>query len=429
MNSVSADGWWVQQLPPLPPCIPNPPPTVSPRRHNCIPTISWKHSSSTTSTNGSHRNHVCTYCIPTLDTAGVWLVSLGGVGWGAGGQGAGGQGVVTYASHVEMNQNEIKWSTFFLGANQGIKTNSEWLISTDQCTFSDTKEVWLFCPLNSHRIKQSRTSIRSDQVIKDDFCWSGFLIPVANASTGSTYVTTPWGWGGVKSGTRVGHCDKESAMLPRFLEWDLVQPFLRSNLFSLFLYSGSTSLPSTSQVRSTSVGARPQVVATASLGAPRSLPTENLALRVQYLESVCGSLQREKKGMEEEFGRQRKKFMNNMIQMEAELNLQKQTVEKFSNEVRELSTQLLTRDEELNNLQMVSRLSDSSVREMFDAERVKYEEEIASLRGKIEGWIVMFSLWIVYILLVAVIPHDFDTDSVWCASCLPSSNTWTSWDS
>ena len=127
--------------------------------------------------------------------------------------------------------------------------------------------------------------------------------------------------------------------------------------------------------------------------------------------------------MEEEFGRQRKKFMNNMIQMEAELNLQKQTVEKFSNEVRELSTQLLTRDEELNNLQMVSRLSDSSVREMFDAERVKYEEEIASLRGKIEGWIVMFSLWIVYILLVAVIPHDCDTDSVWCASCLPSSNT------
>lgn len=115
-------------------------------------------------------------------------------------------------------------------------------------------------------------------------------------------------------------------------------------------------------------------------------------LRVQYLESVCGSLQREKKGMEEEFGRQRKKFMNNMIQMEAELNLQKQTVEKFSNEVRELSTQLLTRDEELNNLQMVSRLSDSSVREMFDVERVKYEEEIASLRGKIEGWIVMFSL-------------------------------------
>lgn len=96
--------------------------------------------------------------------------------------------------------------------------------------------------------------------------------------------------------------------------------------------------------------------------------------------------------MEEEFGRQRKKFMNNMIQMEAELNLQKQTVEKFSNEVRELSTQLLSRDEELNNLQMVSRLSDSSVREMFDAERVKYEEEIASLRAKIEGWIVMFSL-------------------------------------
>jgi len=27
---------------------------------------------------------------------------------------------------------------FFLGADQGIKMNSEQLISTDQCTFSDT---------------------------------------------------------------------------------------------------------------------------------------------------------------------------------------------------------------------------------------------------------------------------------------------------
>jgi len=33
---------------------------------------------------------------------------------------------------------------------------------------------------------------RSDQAIKDDFHQSRFLITVTNASTGDTYVTTPW---------------------------------------------------------------------------------------------------------------------------------------------------------------------------------------------------------------------------------------------
>jgi len=36
-----------------------------------------------------------------------------------------------------------------LGFEQGIKTNSEPLISTDQNTFSDNTEMWRrFCPLN-----------------------------------------------------------------------------------------------------------------------------------------------------------------------------------------------------------------------------------------------------------------------------------------
>jgi len=52
--------------------------------------------------------------------------------------------------------------------------------------------VATFCPLNSRRIKRSRASERSDQAIKDDFHRSRFLIPVANASTGDVYVTTPW---------------------------------------------------------------------------------------------------------------------------------------------------------------------------------------------------------------------------------------------
>ena len=32
---------------------------------------------------------------------------------------------------------------FFLGVDQGIKMNSERLISTDQHIFTDTKEAWL----------------------------------------------------------------------------------------------------------------------------------------------------------------------------------------------------------------------------------------------------------------------------------------------
>lgn len=41
-----------------------------------------------------------------------------------------------------------------------------------------------------------------------------------------------------------------------------------------------------------------------------------MKLRLQYLEGMVSRLEREKKGMEEEFGRQRKKFMNEMIQSE-----------------------------------------------------------------------------------------------------------------
>ena len=70
--------------------------------------------------------------------------------------------------------------------------NSERLhvLSTDQRTFIDTKEEWLHVRF-VRKIKQSRASKQSDQVIKDDFNRSRFLIPVANASTGNAYVTTP----------------------------------------------------------------------------------------------------------------------------------------------------------------------------------------------------------------------------------------------
>ena len=52
------------------------------------------------------------------------------------------QGVVTdvtCGSVCDRDQNGImQVFKFFLGADQGIKTNSEQLISTDQHTFSDT---------------------------------------------------------------------------------------------------------------------------------------------------------------------------------------------------------------------------------------------------------------------------------------------------
>ena len=56
------------------------------------------------------------------------------------------QRVVRYVLPVEVLATGIKWnqaiSTLF-GTDQGIKMNSEQLISSEQCTFSDTNEAWL----------------------------------------------------------------------------------------------------------------------------------------------------------------------------------------------------------------------------------------------------------------------------------------------
>ena len=81
--------------------------------------------------------------------------------------------------------------------------------------------------------------------------------------------------------------------------------------------------------------------------------------------------------------------MNHMTELENEISLTKQTNKKLSEEVRELSTQLLYRDEELKSVTTSSKMADAQNREAFDVDRVKYEEEIASLRqilnGEIEG--------------------------------------------
>lgn len=114
-------------------------------------------------------------------------------------------------------------------------------------------------------------------------------------------------------------------------------------------------------------------------------PVATLTIRVKHLESLCGKLTREKTDMEEDFGRQRKSFMNQMAHSDAQLTLCKQRVEKYSKEVQELSMQLLTKDEELQNITIAAGITEASLREGFDTDRVKYEEEIASLRKIVSG--------------------------------------------
>ena len=105
-------------------------------------------------------------------------------------QSAKGSHIDACRSVCDQDQNEIKWSTFFLGADQGIKTNSEKLISSDQHTFSDTQQAWqrfiLWTLVESSDQEPQNGAIKQSRTI---FHRSIFLIPVANASTGDIYVT------------------------------------------------------------------------------------------------------------------------------------------------------------------------------------------------------------------------------------------------
>ena len=73
-----------------------------------------------------------------------------------------------------------------------------------------------------------------------------------------------------------------------------------------------------------------------------------LGLRVQYMETVCADLQKEKKVMEEQFGQQRKKFMNLMVQKDTELSVVKKSVEQFSSEAQRLGQQLRLKEDEVS---------------------------------------------------------------------------------
>ncbi|XP_064392393.1 rab GTPase-binding effector protein 1-like [Halichondria panicea] len=110
------------------------------------------------------------------------------------------------------------------------------------------------------------------------------------------------------------------------------------------------------------------------------MSTDPLKLKVQHLEQLCGKLQKEKSETQEEFGKQRKKFMDKLVEVESERTLLANTIERYNTEIREISTQLMAKDEEVNNVRVVAKMSTKQAREDFDVDRVKYEEEIASLR-------------------------------------------------
>ena len=136
---------------------------------------------------------------------------------------------------------------------------------------------------------------------------------------------------------------------------------------------------------STAVGSNALASGTTTLPGGTPPNADNTLLRLHYLEQLCGTLTKEKKTIENNFGRQRKKFMNHILQSDATIAKANSNNESLSNEVRELSTQLLLKDEEVKDIRMASKIMESQAKEAFDADRVKYEEEIASLRQILTG--------------------------------------------
>lgn len=161
-------------------------------------------------------------------------------------------------------------------------------------------------------------------------------------------------------------------------------------------HSPSKQQSSSSRQRTTSgspgfTGPTTPAGASPSLGQPY-IPTmspggspNTMALRVKHLEELCGKLSREKSEIEEDFGRQRKSFMNQMAHCDGELSRYKHSMDKYSMEVQDLSRVLLRKEEELQNVTIAAGITDATIRERFDADRVVYEEEIASLRKIVSG--------------------------------------------
>lgn len=65
------------------------------------------------------------------------------------------------------------------------------------------------------------------------------------------------------------------------------------------------------------------------------------------MENLCQDLQREKNVMEDQFGQQRRKFMNLMVQKDEELSRVKRSVEQLSSELQHWQQQIRDKEEEV----------------------------------------------------------------------------------
>ena len=77
--------------------------------------------------------------------------------------------------------------------------------------------------------------------------------------------------------------------------------------------------------------------------------------------------------------------MNQMAQCDAKVSRYKHNLDKYSKEVQELSKVVLRKEEELQNVTIAAGITEATIRENFDADRIKYEEEVASLRKIVSG--------------------------------------------
>lgn len=69
--------------------------------------------------------------------------------------------------------------------------------------------------------------------------------------------------------------------------------------------------------------------------------------------------------------------MSQMMGFEQTLEASKN---KYQEQIRSLEEKLLRNNEEMVSLQQKAQIRDNKTREAFDVDRVKYEEEIASLK-------------------------------------------------
>lgn len=85
-----------------------------------------------------------------------------------------------------------------------------------------------------------------------------------------------------------------------------------------------------------------------------------------------------------EGGRQREREQKAKISFLDEYKKLEESLKKSKQQVANLNKDLIHKDEEMKNM---AKKMNASLRETFDTDRVKYEEEISNLKTKLQGWL------------------------------------------